>query len=122
MTEEELSAIVEAKLADRLAARLEADRQRIRAEVVDGLRREETRAHYERINARAPIEGPLAGLTPEQHRARLAAMDARARADNEAMDRANSRVIEGSLLDQRKRAALTPGSEGFEIRPAGRRL
>jgi hypothetical protein len=120
MTEDELNKIVEAKLAAALAVRLEADRQRIRAEVVDGLRREETRAHYDRINAKHPIEDKYGGLGKAGHEARLKAMDARARADNEAMDRANARPVEGSLLDQRSRAALTPGSEGFEIRP-GRR-
>jgi hypothetical protein len=50
----------------------------------------------------------------------LKAMDAARVADKEWHDRVNSRPVEGSLLDQRKRAALTPGSEGFEIRP-GRR-
>jgi hypothetical protein len=39
MTEEELDAFVEAKLADRLAARLEAERGRLRAEVISELRR-----------------------------------------------------------------------------------
>jgi hypothetical protein len=58
MTEEELNAIVESKLADRLAARLAADRERVRAEVVAELRREADRAHYDRINARHPIQGP----------------------------------------------------------------
>jgi hypothetical protein len=117
MDEAELSRIVESKLAAALAARLEADRQRIRAEVVDGLRRAETKAHYDKINARAPIEDQYGGLTPEQHRARLRAMDARAKADNAAMDAANARPVSGSLLDQRSRASLAPGSEGFEIRP-----
>jgi hypothetical protein len=120
MTAEELDAIVEAKLADRLAARLKADREAVRLEVIMQLRREAERAHYDRINARAPIEDRYGGLSPEAHKARLAAMDARARADNEAMDRANQRLVSGSLLDQRSRAALTPGAEGFEIRP-GRR-
>jgi hypothetical protein len=117
MTAEELDAIVEAKLADRLAARLKADRERVRMEVIMELRREADREWYNRINAKHPIE--TAG-DPRIEAKRRADMDARAKADNEAMDRANSRPIEGSLLDQRKRAALTPGSEGFEIRP-GRR-
>jgi hypothetical protein len=34
MTEDELNRIVEAKLADRLAARLQADRERVRQEVI----------------------------------------------------------------------------------------
>jgi hypothetical protein len=120
MTESELNAIVESKLADRLAARLKADRDRVRMEVISELRREAERKHYDRINARHPIEDKYGGLGPEGHAARLAAMDAARVADNEWHDRVNSRPIEGSLLDQRKRAALTPGSEGFEIRP-GRR-
>jgi hypothetical protein len=120
MTNDELDAIVEAKLADQLAARLQADRERVRMEVVMQIRREADRAWYERINRRAPIEDKYGGLGPEGHAARLKAMDAARVADKEWHDRVNSRPVEGSLLDQRKRAALTPGSEGFEIRP-GRR-
>jgi hypothetical protein len=116
MTEAELNAIVEAKLADRLAARLKADRERVRMEVVGELRREAERAHHARVNARHPIEDKYGGLGPEGHAARLKAMDARVKADNEHMDRVNARPIEGSLLDQRKRAALTPGSEGFRFK------
>jgi hypothetical protein len=113
MTEEELSAIVESKLEARLAARLEADRQRIRAEVVDGLRRESERAWYARINARHPIEGPG---DPKVEAARIAAMRAGAQRDAEWMARVNNRPIEGSLVHQRQRAALIPGSEGFKIK------
>lgn len=120
MTEEELNAIVEAKLADALAARLEADRARVRADVIADLRRAEERAWYDRVNRRHPIEDKYSGLTAEQHEARLAAMRAGAARDAEHMDRSNARPIEGSLLHQRSRAALTPGSEGFEIQP-GRR-
>ena len=47
-----------------------------------------------------------------------AAMDLRARADNEHMDRVNPRPVEGSLVRQRSRAALIPGSEGFRIKGA----
>jgi hypothetical protein len=32
------------------------------------------------------------------------------------MARVNAKPIEGSLVHQRKRAALTPGSEGFRIK------
>jgi hypothetical protein len=120
MTEEELNKIVESKLADRLAARLQADRERVRMEVIMELRREAERAHYDRINAKHPIEDKYGGLGPEGHAARLRAMSAAAAKANAEMDAANARPVEGSLLDQRKRAALTPGSEGFEIRP-GRR-
>jgi hypothetical protein len=119
MTEDELSAIVESKLADRLAARLQADRERVRMEVISELRREAERKHYDRINAKHPIEDKYGGLGPEGHAARLAAMDARAKAANAHMDAVNSRPVPGGLLDQRSRAA-PGGSEGFEIRP-GRR-
>ena len=120
MTEEELNKIIEAKLADQLAARLQADRDRVRAEVIREIRRTAEREWYERINRRAPIEDKYGGLGPEGHAARLKAMDAARVADKEWHDRVNSRPVEGSLLDQRKRAALVPGSEGFEIR-SGRR-
>jgi hypothetical protein len=113
MTEDELNAIVESKLADRLAARLQADRERVRADVIADLRREAERKHYDRINARHPIEGPG---DPRVEAARRAAMDLRARADNEHMDRVNSRPVEGSLMHQRSRAALVPGSEGFRVK------
>jgi hypothetical protein len=111
MTNDELDAIVEAKLADQLAARLQADRDRVRTEVILAIRREADREWYNRVNAKHPIEGALAGLTPEQHRARLAAMDAAVRADMESMNRSNSRLIEGSLLDQQSRAG-----QGFRIK------
>ena len=80
MTKDELDAIVESKLADQLAARLRADRERVRAEVVAELRREAERAWYERINRRAPIQGPG---DPQVEAERRAAMDARAKADSE---------------------------------------
>jgi hypothetical protein len=120
MTEEELNTIVEAKLADRLAARLQADRERVRADVIAEIRRDAEKAKYDRINARHPIEDKYGGLGPEGHAARLAAMDARAKAANEHMDRVNSRPVEGSLVHTKQRAALVPGGEGFEIHP-GRR-
>jgi hypothetical protein len=113
MDEAELNALVEAKLADRLAARLQADRERVRMEVITELRREADRAHHDKINRRHPIEDKYGGLGPEGHAARLAAMDARARAANEHMDRVNSRPVEGSLRHQR---SLVPGSEGFRVK------
>jgi hypothetical protein len=116
MTEDELNAIVEAKLADRLAARLKADRERVRMEVVADLRREAERKHYDRINARHPIEDKYGGLGPEGHAARLAAMDARARAANAHMDAVNARPIDGGLVHQRSRASLAPGSERFRFK------
>jgi hypothetical protein len=117
MTEEELSKIVDAKLADALAARLEADRARVRDEVVTALRREAERAHYARINARHPIEDKYGGLGPEGHAARLKAMSAAAAKANAEMDAANARVVSGSLLEQRSRADSACGSAGFEVRP-----
>jgi hypothetical protein len=113
MTEDELNAIVESKLADRLAARLQADRERVRMDVIMELRREADREWYNRINARHPIQGPG---DPKVEAARRAAMDAAAKLDSEWMNRVNSRPVAGSLLDQRSRAALTPGSEGFRIK------
>jgi hypothetical protein len=120
MTEEELNKIVEAKLADQLAARLQADRDAVRLEVIREIRRTAEREWYERINRRAPIEDKYGGLGPEGHAARLKAMDAAVKKDMADMDKSNSRPIEGSLLDQRKRADSAGGSAGFEIRP-GRR-
>jgi hypothetical protein len=116
MTENELNAIVESKLAEALAARLQADRQRIREEVITALRREAERAHHDKINRRHPIEDRFGGLGLEGHAARLKAMDARAKAANAHMDEVNSRPVEGGLLDQRSRAALVPGHEGFRIK------
>ena len=116
MTEDELNAIVEAKLADRLAARLQADRERVRMEVIMEIRRKAEREWYDRINAKHPIEDKYGGLGPEGHAARLRQMDAAAKAANEHMDRVNSRPVEGSLLHQRSRAALTPGSEKFRLK------
>ena len=85
MNEHELNQIVDAKLAEQLAARLQADRARMRQEVVDEIRREAERAHYARINARHPIEDKYSGLTREQHEARIAAMRLGAQRDAEHM-------------------------------------
>jgi hypothetical protein len=120
MTTEELDAIVEAKLADQLAARLRADRERVRLEVIMEIRRKAEREWYDRINAKHPIEDKYGGLGPEGHAARLKAMDAARVADKEWHDRVNARPVEGSLLEQRSRADSAGGSAGFEIRP-GRR-
>jgi hypothetical protein len=107
MTEDELNAVVEAKLEAELAARLQADRDRVRAEVRE-IRRTAEREWYERINRRAPIEGPG---DPRVEAERRRQMDLRAKADMESMNRSNSRPIEGSLLDQRSRAG-----QGFRIK------
>jgi hypothetical protein len=120
MNENELDAIVEARLEAELAARHEADRQRVKMEVVDQIRREASRAHYDKINARHPVEDKWGGLGRAGHEARLRDMDARAKAANAHMDEVNSRPVPGGLLDQRNRADSAGGSAGFEIRP-GRR-
>jgi hypothetical protein len=116
MNEDELNTIVERKLAEALAARIKAERDRIRLEVVSSLRREAERKHYDRINAKHPVEDKFGGLGRAGHEARLKAMDARARAAAAHMDEVNSRPVPGGLLDQRSRAALTPGSEGFKVK------
>jgi hypothetical protein len=117
MTEEELNKIVESKLADRLAARLQADRDRVRAEVIGELRREADRAWYDRVNARHPIEDRYGGLGPEGHAKRLAAMAAGAKADAEWHDRVNSRPVPGSLAATR--AEQAGGPSGFKIKHGG---
>jgi hypothetical protein len=116
MNEAELNALVETKLAAALEARIQADRARIRAEVVSEIRREESRKHYDRINRKHPIEDKFGGLGAAGHAARLRAMDERAKAANAHMDAVNARPVPGGLLDQRSRAALTPGSEGFKLK------
>ena len=113
MTEDELTQIVETKLADRLEARLRADRERVRTEVIMELRREAERKHYDRINAKHPIEDKYSGLGREGHEARLKAMDIRRAAAAAHMDAVNARPVEGSLAHQR---SLVPGSEGFRIK------
>jgi hypothetical protein len=115
MTEDEFSAQVEAELNAQIDAELKAEMARKRFEIARRLRREAEMKEYDRINARHPIQGPG---DPKVEAARRAAMDAGAKADKEWMDRVNSRPVEGSLLDQRSRAALTPGSEGFRIKGA----
>jgi hypothetical protein len=107
--DEKFNARVEAELN----AQLEAELVKRRVEIADRLRREESRAHYDKINARHPTQDKYAGLTREQHEARLKAMAERARADNEQMDRANARVVDGDLRAQR--AAKAGGSAGFKI-------
>jgi hypothetical protein len=117
MTEDELNAQVEAELNAKIEAELRAERERKRAEIAARLRREAAMAHLDRVNARHPIESPLAGLTPEQHKARLKAMDAAAKAAYERMDAVNRRPVEGSLAHQRAQAALPgTGGEGLRIK------
>jgi hypothetical protein len=77
------------------------------------MRREAAAAHHARINARHAIQ--TTG-DPKVEAARLRAMDERAAAAAAKMDAANGRVIEGSLLHTKQRAALTSGSEGFKFK------
>jgi hypothetical protein len=114
MTEEEMARIVEAKLADRLAARKLAEEAKLRAEIVAEIRREENKRWHDRVNARHPCEGPLAGLTPEQDAERRRIMAEGARRDAEQMARANAKVVDGSLRAQR--AAAAGGRSGFTIK------
>jgi hypothetical protein len=100
-----------------IAAGLEADRAKRRVELALAARRKIEAAHYAKINARHPVEGPLAGLTPAQHQARLDAMAAGAKADKEWMDRVNARPVEGSLAA--RRADSVGGSAGFRVKPPG---
>ena len=113
MTEDELNAQVEAELNAQIDAELQAELVRKRMEIARRLRREAASRQYDRINARHPIEGPG---DPKVEAARRAAMDAAVKKDMADMDRANARVIEGSLVHQRSRAALVPGSEGFRFK------
>jgi hypothetical protein len=113
MTEEEMARIVESWLEARLAARLAADRERVRQEVIMQLRREIDREHYDKINRRHPIQGPG---DPKVEAERRRVMAERARADNEAMDKANSRPVEGTLAHARRRADAAGGGMGFKIR------
>jgi hypothetical protein len=120
MTEDEFNAQVDAELNAKIEAELQVELARKRAEIAFRLRREAAAKEYDRINRKHPVEDKYGGLGPEGHAARLAAMSAAAAKTNAEMDAANARPIEGSLLDQRKRAASAGGSAGFEIRP-GRR-
>ena len=110
MTNDELDAIVEAKLADAIAARLAADRERIRLEVVMDLRRKAEREWYDRINAKHPIEDKYGGLGPEGHAARLKAMDAARVAD----DPPPTRVIEGKPNPRAASAPAKPPRPAWE--------
>jgi hypothetical protein len=97
VTEAELNAKVEAELAAKVEAELQAETVRKRAEIAARLRHKAAMAHLDRVNARHPIEGPLAGLTPAQAAAREKAMIEGAKRDYAKMDAANARVVEGSL-------------------------
>jgi hypothetical protein len=113
MTEDEFNTKVEAELNAQIDRELQIERQAKREEIARRLRREAVSREYDRINARHPIQGPG---DPKVEAARVAAMRAGAKADAEWMARVNAKPIEGSLVHQRKRAALTPGSGGFRIK------
>jgi hypothetical protein len=118
-TEDELNARIETELAAQVERELEAEMGRKRAEIVRRLRREAFSKEMDRINQRHPIQDRLAGLTPEQDAERQRVMREGSRRDAESMARSNSRPVEGSLLHQRSRASIGPGSEGFRTKPPG---
>jgi hypothetical protein len=118
-TEAKFNAQVEAELAAQVEAELQAEMGRKRAEIAARLRREAFSKEMNRINQRHPIEDKYGGLGPEGHAARLKAMEAGSKADREWMDRVNSRPVDGSLLDQRRRADSAGGNAGFRIKPLG---
>jgi hypothetical protein len=116
---EDVNTQIERELATQVERELAAEMARKRGEIAARLRREAFSKEMDRINARHPVQDALAGLTPKQHQARLDAMAAGAKADREWMDRVNSRPIEGSLLDQRRRADSEGGSAGFRFKTPG---
>jgi hypothetical protein len=117
MNEAELDALVESKLAERLEARLAAERAAVRDEVILAIRRDAERAHHARINAKAPIEGRLAGLTQAEEDERQRQMDARSAATKAKMDAANARVVPGMRASLRTtRADAKGGGTGFQIK------
>jgi hypothetical protein len=113
-TTEDVSAQIEHELQGQIERELQAELARKRIEIAMRLRREAFAKEMDRINQKHPIEGPLAGLTPEQHQARLDAMAAGAKADMEWMNRVNSRPVPGSLAA--RRADQKGGAAGFEIK------
>jgi hypothetical protein len=118
MNEDELNKIVETRLAERLAARVAAERERVREEVILALRREAERAHHAKINARHPIENQFSGLTREQHEERLRLMDERRAAESARLDKINARPVPGQVVRGLRPRAVdgAGGSVGFKIR------
>jgi hypothetical protein len=114
---EDMNAQIERELAAQVERELQVEMAKKRIEIAMRLRREAFAKEMDRINARHPIEGPLAGLTPAQHQARLDAMAAGVKADMESMNRSNSKPIEGSLAA--RRADSVGGSAGFRVKPPG---
>jgi hypothetical protein len=116
---------IEAQINAEIERELAADRARRREELAYRARRKLEMEHLDRVNARAPIEGPLAGLTPEQHAARQEAMVAAARRTYREMDEANMRWAEREAAERKaeaarpRRASIGPGSEGFRFKRPG---
>jgi len=109
-TDAEFDAMVEAELA----ADFRIAKENKRAEIAERLRLEESRKHYDKINARAPIENQFSGLTREQHEARLKMMSERSAQANREMDEINSRPVAGDLRAQR--SAQKGGAAGFRFK------
>jgi hypothetical protein len=118
MNEDELNAIVDAKLAEQLAARVAADRERVRTEVILKMRRDAERAHHAKINARHPIQSKLAGLTQAQEDERQRQMAERTAATNARMDAANARPVSGQVVRGLRptRADGAGGQVGFRVK------
>jgi hypothetical protein len=96
---DDTDAQVERELNAQIERELQAEMAKKRAEIAARLRHKAAMAHLDRVNARHPIEGPLAGLTPEQHAARQKAMIEGAKRDYAKMDAANARPVEGSTSE-----------------------
>jgi hypothetical protein len=111
---EDVNAQIERELAAQVERELEAEMNRKRMEIARRLRREAEMREYDRINARHPIQDPL---PPEVEAKRRAIMSAGAKADNEWMNRVNSRPVPGSL--GATRAEQAGGSSGFRIKGPG---
>jgi hypothetical protein len=113
----DLNAAIERELQTDIERELQADLNRRRIEIAMRLRREAVGREYDRINQRHAVEGPLAGLTPEQHAKRQRVMRENAAKTYAEMDeaerRGRERVARDDAAMRRVRASLTPGSEGF---------
>jgi len=117
---EDMNAQIERELQAQVERELEAEMNRKRFEIARRLRREAEMREYDRINARHPIEGPLAGLTPEQDAERQRVMRERAAADMAAMDEAERRGRERVRAMRQPRASLAgTGGEGFRLKHGG---
>jgi hypothetical protein len=104
----------EAKVAAEIEAGLAAELAVKREELAYRARRRATAAEYDRINRRAPIEDKYAGLTREQHEARLKSMSESSAKANAEMTASNARPVEGDLRAQR--AERRGGGAGFRVK------